>query len=81
MLARRTVRLATEPYRYHAATGWTGMQGDPEDPGEPRCADCRSTQCPRWLRVQARLDRQRWRLSGLPYGAAPSGGWGGDVPF
>jgi hypothetical protein len=83
MLARRAARLALEPARYHAHTDWTGTAGDPEDPGYEMCADCRSTQCPRWLRVQRRLDRQRWRMAvaeGTP-DTVSSGGWGGNAPW
>ncbi|MBE4790289.1 MULTISPECIES: hypothetical protein [Streptomyces] len=82
MLARRAARLVSEPARYHAHTDWTGTVGDPEDPGDEMCADCRSTQCPRWLRVQRRLDRQRWRQAladSTP--DAGSGGWGGDASW
>ena len=83
MLARRQARLAAEPARYHAKTDWTGTQVDPEDPGDEMCADCRSPQCPRWLRIQRRLDQQRWRTAmadGTP-DATASGGWGGAAPW
>lgn len=80
MRRRRANRLDAAPAQYHANTDWTGTHGDPEDPGEPRCADCRSLKCPRWLRVQAQLDRQRWQQSGMPHSATP-GGWGGDAPW
>lgn len=76
MLARRTARLTANPAVYHATTGW-----DPEPDGEsavPCCADCAGV-CFRWLRIQARLERQRWEAQ--PLKAGKSGSWGGDDPW
>jgi hypothetical protein len=81
MLARRQERLNAETPQYHAGTDWTGTPGDPEDPGEPMCADCRDTRCPRWMRIQQKLDRQRWREAGIPFGTSIPGGWGGGAPW
>ncbi|MFF1444179.1 hypothetical protein [Streptomyces sp. NPDC058295] len=83
MLARRNARLTAVPAVYHAATGWAADSTGEE--GIPFCADCKTEFCPRWSRVQARLDQQRW---GLPRrvrkhgkGTATSG-WGAqDLPF
>lgn len=79
MLARRAARLnAPEPV-FHAATGWA-----PDDTGEsadPYCADCKTDGCPRWARIQTRLDQQRWGLPRRVRRRKP-GGWGGEpLPF
>lgn len=80
MWRRLTAYLGRPEPKYHATTAWaadhTGESAD------PYCADCKTDGCPRWLRVQARLDRQRW---GLPRRSRrsrrTSGGWGGDEPW
>lgn len=77
MLARRAARLAAEPTKYHAVTGWdVALDGESAD---PYCRDCGTSACWPWERIQNRLDRQRWRMSGMPHGTA--GMWGGDTPF
>ncbi|MER6092516.1 hypothetical protein [Streptomyces bluensis] len=55
--------MTVQPTRYHAATVETAH-------GWPVCADCRRHDCPPWMRVQRRLDRQRWRQSGFPHDTA-----------
>ncbi|MEU6979652.1 hypothetical protein [Streptomyces sp. NPDC046371] len=56
MRARRAARLNTPPSQHHAATTWSGdWNGDTD----PYCADC-DTRCAQWLRVQQRLEEQRW---------------------
>lgn len=84
MTSRRSDRLAALPPVFHATTGWaadhTGESAD------PYCADCKTDGCPRWARIQARLDQQRF---GLPRRvrrtrkspARSGGGWGGDQPW
>jgi hypothetical protein len=80
MLRRRSARLTPEPAKYHAATAWaadhTGESAD------PYCADCKTEVCHRWLRIQARLDEQRW---GMPRRirrrrTAAGSGWGDGEP-
>ena len=85
MLARRTARLNAEPAVYHATTGWA-----PDHTGEegiPFCADCKTDSCARWMRIQTRLDRQRW---GLPRrtrrrkatnNPTDGSGWGGNASW
>lgn len=81
MLRRLDARRSAEPPKYHATTGWaadhTGESAD------PYCADCKTDHCPRWARIQTRLDRIRW---GIPHRTkhplhTSAGGWGGDEPF
>ena len=63
MRARRAARLNTLQTEYHATTNWEG-----DHHGEPvaeYCADCGRDDCPRWLRIQKRLDEQR--LNWLPW--------------
>lgn len=81
MTRRRADRLAAKPAVYHATTAWaadhTGESAD------PYCADCRTDGCRPWMRIQSRLDRQRWALAqGLPGSSSgASGDWGGDEPW
>lgn len=79
MKYRHAARLAAEPAKYHAVTGWSPDRTGEE--GIPYCADCKTDGCRPWMRVQDRLDRQRWQLSGMPHGSVPSGGWGGEPPW
>ncbi len=78
MLARRAARLNREPARYHAETGWaadhTGESAD------PYCADCKTDGCRPWMRIQDRLDQQRWGLAARIPRNRKAGGWGGDAP-
>ena len=84
MQRRLDARLTAEPAKYHATTAWA-----PDHTGEegiPFCADCKTDSCPRWTRIQTRLDQIRW---GIPHRTknplnAGTGGWGGytsDLPF
>jgi hypothetical protein len=86
MRRRRAARQTTVPPLFHATTGWApDLTGESAD---PYCADCGRESCPRWNRIQTRLDRQR---SGLPRRVRRSrrsrktadagGGWGGDQPW
>ena len=60
MLARRNARLNAVPAVYHATTAWApDLTGESAD---PYCADCKTDYCPRWTRIQTRLDQQRWGL-------------------
>ncbi|MFJ8929253.1 hypothetical protein ACIRLA_22010 [Streptomyces sp. NPDC102364] len=77
MFARRAARLAAEPVKYHATTAWAPDATG--ESGEPYCADCKTDGCCRWLRIQDRLDRQRWGIPGKT--RARSSGWGGDAPW
>lgn len=65
MLARRFARLvarAERPnVRFHATANWSGSHV-PDDEGQMFCADCGRDNCPRFLRIQAHLDRLRWGL-------------------
>lgn len=79
MTRRRAHRLAADPPKYHVATGWD-VASDGES-ADPYCKDCGDPACWRWERIQARLDRQRWQLSGMPHGASPLGSWGGEPPW
>lgn len=81
MTRRRADRFAALPPVFHATTGWaadhTGESAD------PYCADCGREACPRWNRIQTRLDQQRY---GLPRRVrrsrkAKAGGWGGNEPW
>ncbi|MFD7980262.1 hypothetical protein [Streptomyces sp. NPDC059071] len=57
MRARRAALLNAPPTEYHATTSWSA-----DHHGEPDaefCAECSREDCPRWLRVQQRLDMQR----------------------
>lgn len=83
MLARRAARLNAAPTQYHATTAWaadhTGESAD------PYCADCKTDSCPRWSRIQTRLDRIRWGIDHPTKHSldALGGGWGAgpDLPF
>lgn len=83
MTRRRADRLAAVPPVFHATTGWA-----PDHTGEsadPYCADCGREACPRWARIQTRLDQQRFglprrvRRARKPQSAGA--GWGGDQPW
>ena len=81
MLRRLDARLNAEPPKYHATTAWA-----PDHTGEegiPYCADCKTDGCPRWARIQTRLDQIRWgihhRTKHPLYASA--GGWGSTEPF
>ncbi|WP_432053720.1 hypothetical protein [Streptomyces sp. bgisy022] len=76
MQSRRAARLNAEPARYHATTGWAADHTG--ESGEPYCADCKTDGCRPWMRIQDRLDRQRW---GTPRNQGGTGGWGGDAPW
>ena len=85
MLRRLADRLAALPAVCHATTGWA-----PDHTGEegiPFCADCKTDSCARWMRIQTRLDRQRW---GLPHrtrrrkatnNPTDGSGWGGNASW
>ncbi|KPI31405.1 hypothetical protein OV320_2621 [Actinobacteria bacterium OV320] len=80
MTRRRADRLAALPQVFHATTGWAA-DGTGES-ADPYCADCKRDGCPRWARIQTRLDQQR---HGLPRrfrrrrkAPAGAGGWGGN---
>lgn len=79
MLRRLDARLNPEPPVFHATTGWaadhTGESAD------PFCADCKTDGCPRWTRIQTRLDQQRWGLPRRTRRSWKSGGWGGSEPL
>jgi hypothetical protein len=83
MRQRRAARLNAEPATLHATTGWS-VAPDGES-ADPYCADC-GRSCPRWNRIQDRLDQQRF---GLPRRtrrtrktADAGAGWGGESwPF
>nr|WTC12536.1 hypothetical protein OHA15_33860 [Streptomyces anthocyanicus] len=77
MRRRRANRMTAAPTLYHATTAWAADSTG--ESGEPYCADCKTDGCPRWMRVQARLDEQRWGISRNPLGQ--SGGWGGDAAW
>lgn len=77
MKARRTERLAATPAVYHATTGWAADSTG--ESAEPYCADCKTDGCQPWMRVQTRLDQQRWQLA--PPKAGKPGSWGGDEPW
>lgn len=81
MRARRTHRLNAEPPKYHAVTGWAADHSGEE--GIPYCADCKTDGCRQWIRIQARLDQQRWGIPSRTKHAlhAQPGGWGGNEPF
>jgi hypothetical protein len=78
MRCRRSVRLNPEPVQHHARTAWaadhTGESAD------PYCADCKTDGCSRWMRIQDRLDRQRWGLP-KPSRRRSTGAWGRDEPW
>jgi hypothetical protein len=78
MRRRRAARLNAEPAKYHATTGWAADHTG--ESGEPYCADCKTDGCRPWMRIQDRLDRQRW---GIPRNLrqASSGGWAGGEPW
>lgn len=75
MLARRAARLSAEPPKYHATTGWAADHTGEE--GIPYCADCKTDSCPRWSRIQTRLDQQRFGLPRRVRRSRKTGGWGG----
>lgn len=78
MRQRRDARLNAEPTLYHAVTAWAADHTG--ESGEPYCADCKTDGCRPWMRIQERLDRQRW---GIPRNLkqAGSGGWAGAEPW
>ncbi|MBZ6207526.1 hypothetical protein ACWF8U_00800 [Streptomyces olivaceus] len=77
MRRRRANRMTAAPAQYHATTGWAD-DGSGES-ADPYCADCKTDGCRPWIRIQARLDEQRW---GIPRNPRPTrGGWGGDAPW
>ncbi|MFH9812487.1 hypothetical protein ACH4NO_18065 [Streptomyces olivaceus] len=77
MRRRRANRLNAEPAQYHAVTAWAD-DGSGES-ADPYCADCKTDGCRQWIRIQARLDEQRWGIPRNP--RSTSGGWGGDAPW
>jgi hypothetical protein len=77
MRRRRANRLNAEPTKYHATTGWEAdLTGESAD---PYCADCKTDGCLRWMRIQERLDEQRWGIARNP--RKVSSGWAGDEPW
>ena len=80
MRRRRAACLSAELTLYHATTGWSpASDGESAD---PYCADCGRESCPRWTRIQVRLDQIRF---GLPRRtrrtrktSVGAGGWGGE---
>jgi len=81
MTRRRASRLAAVPPVFHAVTDWSSDCTGEE--GIPYCADCKTDACPRWSRIQTRLDQQRF---GLPRRVrrrrkAVGAGWGADKPW
>lgn len=78
MQARRKARLNAVPTKYHATTAWAADHTGEE--GIPYCADCKTDSCRPWMRIQDRLDRQRWQLP-RPNRRHKNGGWGGDEPW
>lgn len=80
MQARRTARLNAAPPKYHATTGWAPDHTC--ESADPYCADCKTDSCPRWARVQDRLDEIRWGIPRPSRTRKSSGaGWGGGEPF
>ncbi|MFD9249569.1 hypothetical protein [Streptomyces bottropensis] len=83
MLARRAARLNRKPARYHAETGWAADQTG--ESGDPYCWDCASDGCRKWMRIQDRLNQQRWgfprRIRVRRKASHLIGGWGGDAPW
>lgn len=84
MRRRRAARQTTIPPLLHVTTGWhVALDGESAD---PYCADCGRESCPRWTRIQLRLDQIRF---GLPRRtrrtrktADAGAGWGGEPwPF
>lgn len=71
MRARRAARITAPAPRYHATTRWTGIPGDPEDPGYELCADCGTETCAQYLRIQQR----RARALTDPAAQSCGGGW------
>lgn len=77
MRRRRAMRLNADPAVYHAVTAWAA--DDTGEEGIPFCADCKSDACRPWMRIQTRLDQQRW---GIPRKTRrTAGGWGGGEPW
>ncbi|MFD7705671.1 hypothetical protein [Streptomyces sp. NPDC059786] len=65
MTSRRADRFAAEPPKYHATTGWA--VDDTGESADEYCADCKTDGCPRYWRIQDRLDRQEAaRRAALP---------------
>jgi hypothetical protein len=80
MRVRRTARLTAVPAKYHATTAWAADHTGEE--GIPYCADCRVDTCWPWVRVQARLDEQRWGIPRrIPARNASNWGADADMPF
>ena len=80
MLARRAARLSAEPTLYHATTGWAADHTG--ESATPYCADCKRDGCPRWARIQSRLDQQRWGIPRRVRSRRKAGaGWGGGEPW
>jgi hypothetical protein len=79
MLRRLDARLNAEPPKYHATTTWTGTPGNPDDEGDALCADCGTTACPQYQRIQTRLAISMTD----PAAQRRNGGWGSDAghPF
>ncbi|MEU9947046.1 hypothetical protein [Streptomyces sp. NPDC047939] len=61
MRARRFAHNSALPPEYHATTAeyteWNYACDTPDT--TEYCADCGDAECPRWMRVQDRLDEQR----------------------
>ncbi|MET8746357.1 hypothetical protein [Streptomyces sp. NPDC004728] len=70
MRARRAARLDAAPTNYHGATAesteWSYVSDTPDT--TEYCADCGDAECPRWIRIQERLDEQRMRAYLAKYG-------------
>lgn len=79
MLRRLDVRLNPEPVKFHATTGWAGDHTG--ESADPYCADCKTDSCPRWARIQTRLDQQRWGMPRRIRSRRKAGGWGGAEPW
>lgn len=60
--ARRRARLT--PTLLHATTGWAPDPGG--ESADPYCADCGNTTCPRWNRIQDRVQLRRQGLRRWP---------------
>ncbi|MGW2725524.1 hypothetical protein [Streptomyces sp. NPDC001492] len=83
MRRRRDARLNAAPPVFHAATAWVpDLDGESAD---PYCADCTTLVCPRWSRIQTRLDQHRYglprRIRRSRKTRATAGGWGGGEPW